>query len=152
MPKCPYTEICRAEALKDFEQFPELIAVFQQRTQCSEQNEQRALRCATRLGLTEKPLPALGSYIQEQRRSQRITQSALAQQVGVDIQTLRNLENNKLPSSSISQSLLEGLGKALSTSVEYLKSLVRDATTPAPSRMGAVFTRITPPSDEAKEE
>jgi len=26
------------------------------------------VRCATRLGLTERPLPALGSYIQEQHR------------------------------------------------------------------------------------
>ena len=137
--------------MKSFASTPELLALFQQQPYCSEQNESRALRCATRLGLTEKTLPTLGSYVQERRRTQNIPQSALAQQVGVDLQTLRELELNKLDTAKISLSLVNHLATALSESVDYLATLLRNAARPAAPRLGTMFTRITPPSDTPTE-
>lgn len=151
MNKCPYTEICRAEALETFADAPELLAVFQHRTQCSEQNERRAIRCATRLGLTEKTLPTLGGYVQQRRREQNLPQLRLAREVGIELQTLRDLENNKLEKTKVSQSLIERLGKALSASSDYLAALIRHAAPPAAPRLRTSFTRITPPTDDQKE-
>ncbi len=55
--KCPYTEICRADALHQFAELPELAALFSQRLQCGERNAANAYRCATRLQLVEEELP-----------------------------------------------------------------------------------------------
>src|SRR4051812_11463754 len=114
--KCPHTEICRAEALREFARFPELALIVEQRIQCSERDPGRAQRCATRLGLTELELPTLGGYIQERRRSQQIPQGQLAQQVGVKLQVLRDVELDKADPTKLPRSLIERIAAALSES------------------------------------
>ena len=148
--KCPYTEVCRAEALRELACFPELALIVQQRVQCSERDPSRAERCATRLGLTTLELPALGTYIQERRRAQLIPQRQLAQQIGVDVQLLRDLELNKADLRGLSHPFLEQLATALSESVEYLAALIRVSLPSGTARLGAAFTRITP-TDEHQE-
>jgi transcriptional regulator with XRE-family HTH domain len=148
--KCPYTEVCRAETLREFARFPELALIVQERLQCSESDDGRARRCATRLGLTTLTLPTLGGYIQERRRTQHIPQQQLAQQVGVDVQLLRDLELNKTDPAKLPRSLLEQIASALSESVEYLVALTRKASSSNTPRLGAAFTRITP-TDENQE-
>jgi transcriptional regulator with XRE-family HTH domain len=141
--KCPYTELCRAEGLREMARFPELALIFQERIQCSERDAVRAERCATRLGLKEIELPALGTYIQDRRRAHHIPQRELAQQVGVDIQVLRDLELNKADPRKLSRSILERIATALSESVDYLAALTRDTSITSRPRLGASFTRIT---------
>lgn len=148
--KCPYTDICRAEALRQFADFPEFALIVQQRLQCNEQDDARARRCATRLGLIELQLPSLGGYIQERRRSQHIPQRQLAQQVGVDVQMLRDLELDKTDPSNLPRLLLERFAGALSESVEYLSALTRIGVSSSAPRLGAAFTR-TNPLDENQE-
>lgn len=141
--KCPYTDICRAEALREFADIPEFTIILQQRVQCSERDDGRARRCATRLGLTTLELPSLGGYIQERRRSQHIPQQQLAQNIGVDIQVLRDLELNKADPTKLSRPLIERIAIALSESVDYLIALSRSASIANTPRIGAAFTRTT---------
>jgi hypothetical protein len=146
--KCPHTEICRAEALREFARFPELALIVQQRTQCSERDPDRAQRCATRLGLTELELPTLGGYIQERRRSQQIPQGQLAQQIGVELQVLRDVELDKADPTKLPRPLIERIATALSESAEYLVALTRIHRHSNTQRLGAAFTRITPTDDQ----
>ena len=146
--KCPYTDVCRAETLRDFARFPELALVVQQRLQCSERDPGRAKRCATRLGLTELELPTFGGYIQERRRSQQIPQRQLAQQVGVDLQVLRDVELEKTDPTKLPVSVIERIATALSESAAYLVALTHIPNHSNVQRLGVAFTRITSTDDE----
>jgi transcriptional regulator with XRE-family HTH domain len=149
--KCPYTEVCRADALQQFADAPELAAIFSQRLQCGERNPDRAHRCAVRLALTEKELPTLGSYIQEQRRAKLVPQAQFAQQVGIDIQALRDLELNKLDPVSVPQRILASMAQALSAPADYLAVLARLTTKAGLPRQGTIFARSVTSTDETLE-
>lgn len=145
--KCPYTELCRAEALREFADFPEFTIILQQRLQCSERDDTRARQCAVRLGLSTLEVPSLGDYIQARRRSQQIPQHSFAQNIGVDLQVLRDLELNKTDSTKIPRSLIERIANALSESVDYLIAISHKPSLRNTSRIGAAFTRTTATDD-----
>ena len=92
-----------------------------------------------------------GSYVQERRRAQQIPVARLAQETGVDILTLRDLEANKLDARSLSREMLERLAAGISTSAAYLAALARNSFQHASPRQGFAFTRMTPPSDQTHE-
>lgn len=148
--KCPYTHQCRAQALKELETMPDLLLLAQARTHCVETDPGRALRCAKRLGLTETSMPSLGTYIQAKRRAYHMPQAALAERAGINVQTVRDLELNKLGQGTLSPSLVQRIAGALSESAEYLMSLTRGNALPPSSRQGASFARIT--QEESQEE
>lgn len=145
--KCPYTELCRTEALREFADFPEFTIILQQRLQCSERDDSRARQCAVRLGLPTLEIPSFGGYIQARRRAQHISQHSFAQNIGVDLQVLRDLELNKADSTKIPRSLIESIANALSESVDYLIAISRKPSLLNTSRIGAVFARTTSTDD-----
>jgi DNA-binding XRE family transcriptional regulator len=149
--KCPYTEVCRAQALREFAEVPELAAMFAQRLQCGEQDVLKAQRCATLLGLAEQAFPTLGQYVQQQRRDRQLRQGELAAQVGLELQELRDLELNKLDPAQIAYPILEGLASALAISAAYLKSLARITTQAGTPRQGIVFARSIVPDEQTHE-
>lgn len=149
--KCPYTEVCRAEALCKFAAVPELAALFSERLQCAERDPERAHSCAVRLGLTEKELPTLGKYIQEQRRAKNVPQAYLAEQIGLSVQVLRDLELNKLDPTKISRRVLKHLATTLSAPVDYLVSLAKLTSKAGLPRQGTVFARTVVSYDEPVE-
>lgn len=149
--KCPYTEVCRAEALIEFAAVPQLAALFSERLQCTERDSQRAHRCALVLGLTEKELPTLGKYVQEQRRASDLPQVQLAKQVGINIQVLRDLELNKVDPTRLPRGVLERIAEAISTPVDYLVSLAKLTSKAGLPRQGTVFARTVLLDDEAPE-
>ncbi len=150
--KCPYTEICRADALHQFAELPELALLFSQRLQCAERNEANAYRCAARLQLIDKELPTLGRYVQEQRRAKQVPQAAFAAQVGMDIQTLRDLELNKLNPTRLPRRILEGIATILSAPADYLVALAKLTSQAGSPRQGTIFARaVLPTNDEPSE-
>lgn len=148
--KCPYTHECRARALKELETMPDLLVLAQARTHCIETDPGRALRCAKRLGLTETAMPSFGAYVQERRRAHQMPQATLAEQAGISVQTVRDLELNKLGHGILSPSLIQRIAVALSESSEYLMSLTRGNISSSSSRQGLSFARTTP--EESQEE
>jgi hypothetical protein len=149
--KCPYTEVCRAEGLRQFADAPELAMIFSQRLQCGERDSERAHRCAARLGLTEKELPTLGAYIQEQRRAKLVPQSQFAQEAGIDIQVLRDLELNKLDPARLPHRMLVRVAETLSAPIEYLTALAKLTSQAGSPRQGIAFTRTGVSSDETSD-
>lgn len=149
--RCPYTETCRAEALRALAEVPALATVFEQQLQCTERDPQRAERCAQHIGLINVTLPALGQYVQERRRAQQIPVAQLAQAAGVDIVTLRDLEANKLDVRRLSREVLDQIAAGISASGAYLTALARNSLPQAGTRQGFAFTRTTPPSDQDQE-
>ena len=141
MYRCPYTEICRAQALREFAEIPELAMLFTQRLQCSERDSVKALRCATLLGLAEQEFPTLGQYVQEKRRELQIPQGKLAEQAGIDLQELRDLELNKLDPQGLPGAVIERIAAALAAPVDYLRALARITTQAGTPRQGVVFAR-----------
>lgn len=139
--RCPYTEVCRAQALREFADIPELAAMFTQRLQCREDDSVKAQRCATMLGLAEQEFPTLGQYVQEQRRGLQLPQRELAQQAGIELQELRDLELNKLDPQTLPGSIIEQLATILTAPVEYLKALARITSQAGTPRQGTVFAR-----------
>lgn len=139
--RCAYTEVCRAQALRELTDTPELAALFTLRLQCGERNSLKAQRCATLLGLAEQEFPTLGQYVQEQRRERDLPQRTLAQQTGIDLQALRDLELNKLDPQQLPSGLIERLAGALAAPVEYLKALARITSQAGLPRQGTVFAR-----------
>jgi hypothetical protein len=139
--RCPYTEVCRAQALREFAEMPELAALFTQRLQCREQDVIKAQRCATMLGLAEQAFPTLGRYVQDQRRERQIPQGQLAAQVGIELQDLRDLELNKLDPQRLAGSMVERIAAALAAPAEYLKALARITAQAGSPRQGTVFAR-----------
>ncbi|EFO79477.1 hypothetical protein OSCT_2603 [Oscillochloris trichoides DG-6] len=150
--RCPYTEICRAQALREFAEIPDLAALFTQRLQCGERDPQKAHRCATILGLAEQEFPTLGYFVQTQRRESDIPQRLFAQQVGMTVQELRDLELNKLDLRKLSITLIEHLAIALNVSAEYLKMLARFTTQAGNPRQGTVFARTILVETQSKEQ
>jgi transcriptional regulator with XRE-family HTH domain len=130
---------------------PELATIFSQRIQCGERNPERAHSCAVRLGLTEKELPTLGKYVQEQRRAKLVPQIRFAQQAGIDLQALRDLELNKLDPTKLPQRILERIANALSAPVEYLIVLAKLTSQAGSPRQGTVFARTLIARDERSE-
>ncbi|HEY0733821.1 MAG TPA: hypothetical protein VGD69_02865 [Herpetosiphonaceae bacterium] len=149
--KCPYTEICRAEALRQFAEVPELAALFNERLQCAERNSERAHRCATRLGLVEKELPTLGKYVQEQRRAKQLPQAQFAQQVGLEIQALRDLELNKLDPTKLPRRIFDSIATVLSASSDYLLTLAQLTSQAGSPRQGIVFARTIISNEQSPE-
>lgn len=149
--KCAHTETCRAEALRTLAEVPALAAIFEQRLQCTERDPLRAARCAQQIGLINVTLPALGEYVQERRRAQQIPVAQLAQEAGVDIVTLRDLEANKLDSRRLSREVLDRIATGISASGAYLTALARNSLPQVSSRQGLAFTRTTPPRDQDQE-
>ncbi|MBX0328566.1 helix-turn-helix transcriptional regulator [Oscillochloris sp. ZM17-4] len=139
--RCPYIEVCRAQAMREFAATPELAVLFARRLQCGEQDSVKAQRCATMLGLAEQEFPTLGTYVQAQRRQRELPQGALAAQAGIDLQELRDLELNKLDPQRISGVIIERLASALAAPVEYLKALARITAQAGSPRHGTVFAR-----------
>lgn len=139
--RCPYTEVCRAQALREFAATPELAALFTQRLQCGERDSVKAQRCATLLGLAEQEFPTLGQYVQEQRRGLQLPQRELAQQAGIELQALRDLELNKLDPQTLPGAIIEQLATILTAPVEYLKALARITSQAGTPRQGTVFAR-----------
>lgn len=139
--RCPYTEVCRAQALREFADMPDLAVMFTQRLQCREDDSLKAQRCATLLGLAEQQFPTLGAYVQAQRRERQIPQHALAQQVGIELQDLRDLELNKLDPQRLPAPIVEGIASLLAAPVEYLKALARITVQAGSPRQGTVFAR-----------
>jgi hypothetical protein len=139
--RCPYTEVCRAQALREFAATPDLAVLFARRLQCGEQDSVKAQRCATMLGLAEQEFPTLGSYVQTQRRERQIPQGALAAQAGIELQDLRDLELNKLDPQRLAGSIVEQIAAALAAPVEYLKALARITAQAGSPRHGTVFAR-----------
>ncbi|WP_129628250.1 helix-turn-helix transcriptional regulator [Candidatus Oscillochloris fontis] len=150
--RCPYTDICRAQALREFAETPDLAALFTQRLQCGERDSQKAHRCAIILGLAEQQFPTLGNYVQTQRRESDIPQRILAQKVGMTVQELRDLELNKLDPRKFSTGLIEHLALALNASAEYLKMLARFTTQAGNPRHGTVFARTILIDTNSKEQ
>lgn len=138
---CPYSEVCRAQALREFAATPELAALFAQRLRCGEQDATNARRCASMLGLAEQEFPTIGSYVQAQRRQRQIPQHALATQLGVELQELRDLELNKLDPQRLQAGFLEQIAAALAAPAEYLKALARITAQAGSPRHGTVFAR-----------
>jgi hypothetical protein len=149
--RCPYTEVCRAQALREFADMPELAAMFTQRLQCREQDSAKAQRCATMLGLAEQEFPTLGSYVQAQRRERQLPQGALAAQAGLNLQDLRDLELNKLDPQGLPGAIVERLAAALAAPVEYLKALARITAQAGSPRHGTVFARSILVDDQSGE-
>lgn len=149
--KCPYTEICRAEGLRQSAEVPELAAMFNQRLQCGERNPERAQRCATRLGLVEKELPTLGRYVQEQRRVKQLPQAQFAQQIGLEIQALRDLELNKLDPTSLPRRIFDSIATVLSASSDYLVALAQLTSQAGSPRQGTVFARTIVSNEQSPE-
>lgn len=149
--RCPYTEVCRAQALREFTSTPELAALFLQRLQCGERDSAKAQRCASLLGLAEQKFPTLGQYVQEQRRGLQLPQHELAQQAGIELQDLRDLELNKLDPQRLSGAIIERLAASLTASVEYLKSLARITSQAGTPRQGVVFARSIIVDDQTAE-
>jgi hypothetical protein len=145
--KCPYTEQCRAEALRMYAELPDLAAIFEERLQCAERDSTRAQRCATRLGLLELELPTLGSYVQERRRTRQIPQKELALTLGMDLNDLRDIELGKADPARLPRQIIDGLAHALSASGEYLATLARAATRSPGLRHGQTFARTTLPPE-----
>ena len=139
--RCPYTEVCRAQALREFVTTPELAALFTRQLQCGERDSVKAQRCATLLGLAEQEFPTLGQYVQEQRRGLQLPQRELAQQAGIELQELRDLELNKLDPPTLPSSIIEQLATILTAPVEYLKALARITSQAGMPRQGTVFAR-----------
>lgn len=139
--RCPYTEVCRAQALREFADMPELAAMFTQRLRCHEDDSVKAQRCATMLGLPEQQFPTLGQYVQEQRRGLQLPQGQLAEQVGLGLQELRELELNKLDPQTLPSSMLERLATILTAPVDYLKALAQITSQAGTPRQGTVFAR-----------
>jgi DNA-binding XRE family transcriptional regulator len=146
--RCPYTEVCRAQALREFAATPELAALFARRLQCGERDQIKAQRCATLLGLAEQQFPTLGQYVQEQRRGLQLPQGQLAEQVGLNLQDLRELELNKLDPQGLSASIIERLAAALRASTDYLKALARMTSQAGTPRQGTVFARTIISDDQ----
>jgi hypothetical protein len=149
--RCPYTEVCRAQALREFADMPELATLFTRRLQCGEHDALKAQRCATMLGLAEQEFPTLGSYVQDQRRARQIPQGTLAAQVGIDLQELRDLELNKLDPQRLAGSMVERIASALAAPVEYLKALARITAQAGSPRQGTVFARSILVDDQPAE-
>lgn len=149
--RCPYTEVCRAQALREFADMPELTTLFTRRLQCGEQDSLKAQRCATMLGLAEQEFPTLGAYVQDQRRARQIPQGALAAQVGIDLQELRDLELNKLDPQRLAGSMVERIASALAAPVDYLKALARITAQAGSPRQGTVFARSILVDDQPAE-
>ncbi|RRR72138.1 MAG: XRE family transcriptional regulator [Candidatus Viridilinea halotolerans] len=139
--RCPYTEVCRAQASREFVDHPDLITLFTQRLQCGERDEMKAQRCATLLGLAEQEFPTLGQYVQKQRRGIQLPQRELAEQAGMDLQALRDLELNKLDPQQLPVGLIERLAHVLAAPVEYIKVLARITSQAGLPRQGVVFAR-----------
>lgn len=139
--RCPYTEVCRAQAMREFAETPELAALFAHRLQCGERDSAKAQRCATLLGLAEQQFPTLGQYVQEQRRGLQLPQGQLAAQVGLDLQELRELELNKLDPQTLSGSIIDKLAAILRAPADYLKALARMTSQAGLPRQGTVFAR-----------
>ncbi|MEI6777552.1 MAG: hypothetical protein WCK70_11690 [Chloroflexales bacterium] len=139
--RCPYTEVCRAQAMREFAATPDLAALFAQRLQCGEQDTVKAQRCATMLGLAEQEFPTFGHYIQSQRRDRQLPQGTVAEQAGLTLQELRDLELNKLDPKRLPGGLIERLACALTAPVEYLKTLARITSQAGLPRQGTVFAR-----------
>lgn len=149
--RCPYTEVCRAQALREFAETPELAALFAHRLQCGERDSAKAQRCATLLGLSEQQFPTLGQYVQEQRRGLQLPQGQLAEQVGLDLQKLRELELNKLDPQRLPGAIIERLAAALRAPVDYLKALARMTSQAGTPRQGTVFARTIVADDQPSE-
>jgi DNA-binding XRE family transcriptional regulator len=139
--RCPYTEVCRAQALREFAATPTLATLFTRRLQCGEREALKARRCATMLGLAEQEFPTLGQYVQAQRRGLELPQHELARQAGLDLQALRDLELNKLDPQALSGAIIERLAAALTAPLEYLKALARITSQAGLPRQGVVFAR-----------
>jgi DNA-binding XRE family transcriptional regulator len=139
--RCPYTEVCRAQALREFAATPELATLFTQRLQCGERDAGKAQRCARLLGLAEQQFPTLGLYVQQQRRGLQLPQGQLAQQVGLALQELRELELNKLDPQALPAAIIERLATALRAPADYLKVLARITSQAGTPRQGTVFAR-----------
>lgn len=139
--RCPYTEVCRAQALREFAETPELAALFAHRLQCGERDSLKAQRCAALLGLAEQQFPTLGQYVQEQRRGLQLPQGRLAEQVGLALQELRELELNKLDPQRLPGAMIERLAAALRAPVDYLKALAHITSQAGLPRQGTVFAR-----------
>jgi hypothetical protein len=149
--RCPYTEVCRAQAIREFTDTPELAALFTRRIQCSEGDSAKAQRCAIMLGLAEQEFPTLGTYVQEQRRGLLLPQGRLAEQAGLALQELRDLELNKLDPQHLSGSVFERLAAALAAPVDYLKTLAHITTQAGSPRHGVVFARTILVDDQPGE-
>lgn len=149
--RCPYTEVCRAQALREFADMPDLAAMFTRRIQCREDDPARAQRCATMLGLAEQQFPTLGQYVQEQRRGLQLPQGKLAEQVGLDLQELRELELNKLDPQRLPGIMIDRLAAALRAPVEYLRALARITSQAGTPRQGMVFARTITVDDQPGE-
>lgn len=149
--RCPYTEVCRAQALREFTDMPELAAMFTRRLQCREQDATKAQRCATMLGLAAQEFPTLGSYVQAQRRERQIPQGALAAQAGIGLQDLRDLELNKLDPQRLAGGIVERIAAALAAPAEYLKALARITAQAGNPRHGTVFARSILVDDQPAE-
>ena len=145
--RCPYTEQCRAKAILNFAEAPELAAVFQSRLQCSVRDPEKAARCAAQLGLTEARLSAFGSYVQEQRRARQLPQAQVAHDVGIDVQELRDIELNKVAPQQLTQHIIDRIAQAIAAPAEYLRTLARAAQATPSLRTGAAFARTAPPPD-----
>ena len=139
--RCPYTEVCRTQAQRKFAATPELSVLFAQRLRCGEQDVVKAERCATMLGLAEQQFPTLGAYVQAQRRERQIPQQTLAQQAGIALQDLRDLELNKFDPRQLHGSSIEQLAAVLAAPVEYLKTLAHITVQAGSPRQGTVFAR-----------
>lgn len=149
--QCPYTEVCRAQALREFADTPELAALFTRRLQCGERDAAKARRCATLLGLAEQAFPTLGQYVQEQRRGLQMPQGTLAEQAGIGLQELRDLELNKLDPQKLPGALIERLAQLLMAPAEYLKALARITSQAGTPRQGVVFARTIIGDDQPAE-
>ena len=139
--RCPYTDVCKAQALQEFANAPEIVAVIGQRLQCNERDSEVAQRCPRSLGLAESQFPTFGQYVQQQRRAKDIPQAQFASKIGVELQELRELEVNKLDPQLLAQHVIEKIAITLESSIEYLRalsSLTRQAGMP---RQGTVFAR-----------
>lgn len=139
--RCPYTEVCRAQAMREFAETPELAALFAHRLQCGERDEVKAQRCASLLGLAEQQFPTLGQYVQEQRRGLQMPQGVLAENLGIDLQELRDLELNKVDPRTLPGGLVERIAVALRASADYLKALANITSQAGTPRHGTVFAR-----------
>jgi hypothetical protein len=47
---CPFTERCRADAIKTFEGLPEVVAIFRESEHCNVKSQRMARKCAAMLG------------------------------------------------------------------------------------------------------
>lgn len=149
--RCPYTELCRAEAIKNFAAVPELAAIFTERLQCTERVPERAHRCAERLKLTEKELPTFGKYIQDERRSLSVGQADFADTIEMPIQSLRDLELNKLDPTGLPRRVLERIATVLAAPTDYLVMLAKLSSRAGLPRGGVVFARTVLVDDETRE-